>query len=150
MTNSSRQINSILLVDDDADELDLFQDALVKVKDSISLFYVQKCNMKKLRTIPKPDLIFLDINMPEYDGFDWLKSIREKVAEPIPVIMYSTSRNPEKISLAQEFGANLFITKPQSQEALVKTLDKVLQFDWSNPEQVTKECMESNRFHVAY
>ncbi len=139
----------VLLIDDDEDEKDIFEMAASRSALSIQLDYVGECDREKLAKLAKPDFIFLDINMPNHDGFAWLRGIREKVAEPIPVIMYSTTRNPEKVQQAYHLGASLFVTKPDTSAKLSQILQSVLRMDWSNPVQLTQESYANNTFHFA-
>ncbi|HYH13937.1 MAG TPA: response regulator [Flavisolibacter sp.] len=139
---------TILLIDDDYEELDLFEVAVVESGLPITMLYANECNRDKLKALPKPDFIFLDINMPVYDGFHWLKGIREKVVEEIPIIMYSTTSIPQRIELAYELGANLFLSKPDTVASLIAALHKILQLDWSNPRKVAEESFQKAAFHL--
>ena len=68
---------TILLVDDDLDECDLFNTALKQVSDDFNLRHITECS-DLLSTIRehKPDIVFLDINMPGMSGIECLKNIR--------------------------------------------------------------------------
>lgn len=140
----------VLLIDDDEDEKDIFELAAAKCDLPIELDHVKECDQKKLASLTKPDFIFLDINMPNHDGFLWLKGIREKVAEPIPVIMYSTTRNPEKVQQAYQLGASLFVTKPDTSAKLSRILQEVFQLDWSDPVRLAEKSFANNNFHLIY
>jgi CheY-like chemotaxis protein len=79
---------------------------------------------------PRPGLILLDLNMPRKDGREALKEIK---ADPelrrIPVVMLTTSRDEEDIARSYDLGANSYIAKPVSFDALVK-LVSTLQLYW--------------------
>jgi EAL domain-containing protein (putative c-di-GMP-specific phosphodiesterase class I)/DNA-binding response OmpR family regulator len=62
----------------------------------------------------EPDLIFLDLRMPGVDGFEVLRSIRERPAGEayLPVIVLTAESSPEARRLALEAGANDYVTKP--------------------------------------
>ena len=62
----------------------------------------------------KPDIIFLDINMPEEDGIDTLKRIREEDKETF-VCMVSADAYPETVKRAVSQGVSGFVVKPLSQ-----------------------------------
>ena len=145
--NSYSKATHVLLIDDDEDERDIFELAIAQSNLPIELDNVTTCDKEKLSSLKKPDFIFLDINMPIYDGFVWLKGIREKVAERIPVIMYSTTRNPEKIEKAYKMGANLFVSKPETTASLSNILRKILRMNWENPTKLTEESYANDKFH---
>jgi len=134
--SSSRNINRalIILADDDADDRDLFSEAMEEccinvtvetAKDGIELVKLLK------NTNRTPDLIFLDLNMPNKNGKECLIEIRKSQAlKHLPVIIYSTSSSQRDIEFTFEKGANLFISKPSSYKELVQIAKKVLALDW--------------------
>lgn len=60
----------------------------------------------------RPFCIFLDVNMPVWDGLRTLKELKSTVYQHIPVIMWSTSALPKDKDLSLALGAKAFITKP--------------------------------------
>jgi CheY-like chemotaxis protein len=121
-------IKSILLVEDDRDDSELFLEALEEAKLPIKVVHVLNgCEALEVlkRTDRPPDLIFLDINMPIMDGWQCLKKLKEDYSS-IPVFMYSTSLRPEDASRAYELGATKFFTKPDSFNALKEMIKKAL------------------------
>ena len=79
---------------------------------------------------PYPDLILLDLNMPNMDGREALRQLK---AHPkhcsIPVIMLSTSQNTSDIDLCYQMGANSFIVKPNLFDDFAKIV-KMLDLYW--------------------
>lgn len=67
--------------------------------------------MKKIQTL-KPDVVTMDVEMPEMNGLDALKEIMLQC--PVPVVMLSstTQRNAENTLMAMEYGAVDFVAKP--------------------------------------
>lgn len=125
---------SIFYADDDVDDLDFFKEAADEINESVCLF---EDGNKLLRTLnnpsPKASVIFLDLNMPVKSGFDVLKEIKSTPAiKNIPVIIFTTSINPNDIELSKKLGANLYIRKPASVGSLQKAIDYVLSIDWNN------------------
>lgn len=127
---------TILLVDDDLDEYDLFNTALKQLTEECHLIHVTSCNdlLATLR-IHNPELVFLDINMPGISGIECLKNIRaDKKFESLPIMIYSTSSNRMNIQQAFDNKANYYIVKPYSIQGIIKALEKVIRIDWQLPQ----------------
>ena len=67
-----------------------------------------------------PDLILLDLNLPQHDGIEILKAIRrrEELAE-VPVAILSSSESPNDFRAASELGAVRYIRKPLELDAFM-------------------------------
>ena len=77
---------------------------------------------------PVPDLIVLDLWLPDGTGFDLLRWIAErKRFEHIPVIMFTASRDPEHARLAGELGVCRYLQKPTHYGNLVSAIKEELQ-----------------------
>jgi CheY-like chemotaxis protein len=75
----------------------------------------------------RPDVILLDLAMPELDGFDFLKHRRKMPeVEAIPVVVLSANHTRSDVRRALALGACGYITKPVTEEALAKRLGKVV------------------------
>ena len=70
-----------------------------------------------------PDVILLDIRMPDMDGFAVIRQLREFC--DCPIIAYSTT--PEFSARALEAGAEAFIPKPFELDILLSTIDRVIE-----------------------
>ncbi|OQP44552.1 hypothetical protein A4H97_09275 [Niastella yeongjuensis] len=124
------QPRSFLLVDDDIDDIIIFQDTLKKVDDKIGFFYVNngKDAIDLLTdNVPNlPSLIFLDINMPRMDGKECLQILKQDARlKHIPVLMYTTSSQSADIEETMMHGAMAFITKPWGVNELKKLLSVI-------------------------
>lgn len=113
----------ILVVDDTEDNLDLLEFALkrkpVKMLRATS---GQECLV--IAEQRKPDIILLDIQMPEMDGFETLKRLRANPATTkIPVVFLTAQRkDAESIAAGLALGAEQYLTKPiDTDELLVRT-----------------------------
>jgi DNA-binding response OmpR family regulator len=75
----------------------------------------------------QPDLIILDIMMPEVDGFDILEGLkRDEHTKRIPVIVLSVRNMEEDIEKAISMGADLYLTKPFEPSGLLDAIHSVL------------------------
>jgi len=74
-----------------------------------------------------PDLILLDINMPEVDGFEVIKQLKNNpIHRNIPVIMLTGKTDKKSAVMGMSLGAIDYITKPITTEALLDSMDRVL------------------------
>jgi DNA-binding response OmpR family regulator len=77
---------------------------------------------------PVPDLILLDVEMPDGTGFDLLRWISERERfSHIPVIMFTASTDPEHARLARKFGVCRYLQKPQHYGDLVRVIKQELE-----------------------
>lgn len=106
--------HKILVVDDEAMITELLSDHL---GDEGYEVYTANSAADALRLLPKnPDLIILDINMPETDGLEFCKNIREHVYCPV---LFVTARITEQDKInGLQYGGDDYITKPFSLKEL--------------------------------
>lgn len=122
---------SILLIDDDADDRELFDEALQEVGPHIRFESAgngqMAFEMLELKKQDLPDLIFLDINMPVIDGWQCLSILKNNEAfKHIPVIIYSTSAPDGAQETAIRLGALSYVLKPSQFNELKKMLARVV------------------------
>lgn len=73
-----------------------------------------------------PLLILLDLNLPGLDGLQVLSRIKsDSAARHIPVIILTTTDNPQEVEQAYELGCNVYITKPVAYEQLSKAIQQL-------------------------
>ena len=83
--------------------------------------------LNKLRSA-KYDFVVSDINMPNMNGFDLLRSIRaDEALKQLPVLMVTAEARKEDIVLAAESGAAGYIVKPFTKATLEEKLTKIVQ-----------------------
>ncbi|WP_431241168.1 response regulator [Flavobacterium sp. P21] len=124
----------IFYTDDDEDDLSLFADAVESLSQDIIL-QTYSGGEKLLNAIaqspPKPNVIFLDLNMPGKNGFDVLNELKgSEENSDIPVIIFSTSNEPSIIEKCLNLGANYFITKPVLMKDIIKSIEHSLTINW--------------------
>ncbi len=120
---------TILNVDDDEEDIEIFCDAVREIDSSI-ICLVAKSAEEALQIlnsdIDLPAYIFLDINMPKVDGNTCLAQIKkDRRLNRIPVIMYSTHTRKTDIETYKALNAG-FLVKQNSFYELVTELKKVL------------------------
>lgn len=117
----------VLIIDDDA----ALQKLLVALVQRAQMEPISAINATQaaqiLRTPPLPDVMVLDLMLPEISGIDFLKQIRSrKVFDELPVIILSALAEPNEIREGLAAGADRYLTKPYLANNLVKTLHEVL------------------------
>lgn len=128
MTNS---LARILVAEDETSLNDLLQDALrMNGYETISA----KHGMEALRLIreEKPDLVILDINMPNLDGFEVIEKIRNE-NNNIPIIILTARDKKDDKSIGFSLGADDFVTKPFGLEELLMRVAAVLRRSKNTP-----------------
>lgn len=75
------------------------------------------------KAFPLPSVILLDLHMPRMNGFEFLNWLRnDPELKIIPAVVYSSSENPADIKKAYEMGANSFLHKRISMNAVQETM----------------------------
>nr|WP_315248528.1 response regulator [uncultured Flavobacterium sp.] len=125
------QYQNILLIDDDDDDREIFIEAVNSLGKGI-LCEDEKNPTQALVKLQKsevlPDVIFLDYNMPDMNGLDFITQIRkEERFRGIPIILYSTYSKEAAEQLSLTTGTDYFISKPYNFEDLKSILKAVLQ-----------------------
>jgi PleD family two-component response regulator len=118
---------TILLIDDDEDELEIFNGALTQVPFPIECTQATSTEegLKMLKTF-KPDYIFVDYNMPRQNGLVCLEEIKKiHELENIPVILYSNYIDSEMEKKAMKLGATLCMKKPFMTGILARKLKEI-------------------------
>jgi len=129
---------TIFLVDDDMTNLTIGKKTLSALYNVYTLNSAEVL-FEMLEDI-QPDLILLDVNMPEMDGYEAIKIIKadEKTAQ-IPVIFLTALNNEEMELKGFELGAIDYITKPFSPQLLMKRIEVQLML-----EQQRQELLQFN------
>jgi DNA-binding NtrC family response regulator len=115
---------SILLVDDDRIVLESMADYLRREKFKV-LTAASFRDADRLLAGPDVDLVIADVNLPEHDGFELLRHVRETHAET-PVILITGYGTIENAVEAIRFGAFDYMTKPIMSDELKLAIDRAL------------------------
>ncbi|MBC7000745.1 response regulator [Cytophaga sp. FL35] len=116
----------IFLVDDDKDDQQLFKEAFLESKCSAEL-KIYKSGLELMSAISsehsKPDMIFLDLYMPGMDGEECLEALRKNSKfDNVPIVIYSTEFDIDRIAKLFSIGANRYLKKPDSFKSLVASI----------------------------
>jgi len=132
---------TILLIEDDTDDARLTLRAFKK--SSISLNYVlyaysgkQAMNYLEMQGGHQeqeqdfiPDLILLDLKLPEIDGFEILKKIRSKEhTRLLPVVVFTSSDHQLDIIRCYKLGANSYVQKPVNFDEFIDTVKQLCNY----------------------
>jgi two-component system chemotaxis response regulator CheY len=82
--------------------------------------------LERLKEIQPPDLVLVDWNMPVMSGIDFIRAVRElHMYDTLPLIMVTTNSESDYLGAAMQAGANEYIQKPCTFEALREKLHAV-------------------------
>lgn len=90
----------------------------------------------------QPDLIFLDINMPEKDGFELLEMLEE-----VPTVIFTTAYDEYAIK-SFEYNAFDYLLKPISKERFAKAIEKVVPHIEKRIEQTTEKLLPDSQLFI--
>ncbi len=121
MMNETEKKQCVLVVDDHPKVL-RFIEIDLKLRGFQVITTTSGIEALELAKSAKPDIMLLDIVMPEMDGFEVLKQLRAFVQ--LPVIAFSAS--PGNYHDAMRLGANDFMTKPFQPDEMVRKIKALL------------------------
>jgi CheY-like chemotaxis protein len=121
---------NVLIVDDDEDDRDLFCIAVHELEPKINCILARNGEEAlqglQLEKFPKPDLIFLDLNMPRLNGIQFLRELKkDNQLKVIPVVIYTASKQQQDLEETKELGVEHFFAKPSSFRELCKIIKDV-------------------------
>jgi len=124
----------ILIIEDDPDQLSLADLRVtmagysVRVADSASALFV---NLAEKGT---PDLLLLDVMLPDGNGFDLLAKLRaHRTYSNLPIVLLTAKTEAADIGRGLQLGADGYITKPYSKNILANVVRRVLRQDSTTP-----------------
>ena len=149
MKNLLNGITTIWLADDDPEDCGLFAEAVMRALPSARLTFFHNGTdlLVMLKSWHQPDILFLDIVMPQMDGLDCLKEIRKQShLLRLPIIVFSGLTEQRYIDTAYEYGADLYFTKPFDFNHLAIGFQRLFQFDWQNASTITSAHYINSKF----
>jgi len=87
---------------------------------------------EKYAAAPRPDLIFLDLNMPRMNGCEFLTAIKaDERFKGIPVVVLTTSDVEKDVVCSYQLGATSYITKPVDMPQFIKAVQQIGEYWFS-------------------
>jgi CheY-like chemotaxis protein len=127
----------ILLVEDNEGDVGLIEEVLEEAKIRNSLHIVEDGEEAmrflhgegRFSGVPRPDIIFLDLNLPKKDGREVLREVKEdNVLKNIPVVILTTSGAEKDILKSYDLHANAYVTKPIDFDQFVMVIKSIANF----------------------
>jgi PAS domain S-box-containing protein len=118
----------ILYVEDNASNIELVEDILSFQHEGIQLFTtIYGKSAVNMAITHKPDLILLDLNLPDIHGSEVLKLLlAEEETRKIPVVIISADAMPQQLEKLLKAGAKYYLTKPLDVPELLKVIDRYI------------------------
>jgi len=116
-------MRNIWTVDDD-EEMSRAIGLMLKLLDcEVTVFHNVRSAAQLFASGRKPDLLILDINMPEVTGLDMVEFLRRRSdTKDLPIVMLSSEAADTMVDRAMELGADSYVMKPVTIEELEKAM----------------------------
>lgn len=117
---------TILIVEDDPDQLALADLRVSMAGYGVRVARSQAALLLSLARDGTPDLVLLDVQLPDGDGFEILSKLRRlRSFESLPIVMLTAKTDPEDIVKGLRLGADGYITKPYSKNILADAIRRI-------------------------
>jgi CheY-like chemotaxis protein len=134
---SAGDTKHLLVVEDDPGDVLLTREALAGTTAPLTVHVAENGEAAvdflrregRHRDAPRPDLIFLDLNLPRLDGREVLARIKSDPGlRSIPVVVLTTSKAAEDVRRSYELHANAVVTKPAELDIFLSVVRQVGEF----------------------
>jgi phosphate regulon transcriptional regulator PhoB len=143
-------MTKILVIDDEKDIVELIAFNLQKEGFVVARAYDGKAALRLIKT-QKPDLVILDLMLPEISGLDVCKAIRANPETAgLPIIMLTAKADETDKIIGLEIGADDYITKPFSVKELVARVRAILRRRHDEDKSLTKEIFSFRGLQINY
>jgi DNA-binding response OmpR family regulator len=117
----------VLVIDDDPELLQLVRVLLARINAEAVTTDNATTALALLRSGPQPDVVILDLMLPEVSGVEFLRQLRaDSNFDNLPVIVLSALVDPERIRAALDAGADRYLTKPYIANNLLTVVNEIL------------------------
>ncbi|GAB4464794.1 MAG: hypothetical protein Kow0070_26860 [Anaerolineales bacterium] len=116
-------MRTVWTVDDD-EEMNRAIGLMLKLLDcEVTAFHTIRAAAQMIVSGRQPDLLILDINMPEVTGLDMVEFLRRRPdTKDLPIVMLSSETADVMVDRAMQLGADAYVTKPVTLEELEKAM----------------------------
>jgi two-component system, chemotaxis family, response regulator Rcp1 len=127
----------ILLVEDSASDVALIEVTLRHSQVPHNLHVVRNGveainflrKSGKYADVARPDIILLDLNLPKKNGREVLAEVKvDPELNTIPIVILTTSSNPEDVLRSYQLHANCYLTKPVDLDQFIHTIEQINSF----------------------
>lgn len=137
---TSKNYQPLLVVEDSNEDFKMLQRLMKKMAvqnpiyrctdgDEVFDFLQHKGNYQDSQPLSRPSAILLDLNLPGIDGRDVLARVKQDAnLKEIPVIVFTTSSNPQDVELCYQKGANGYLVKPMDAQELRKLIQAFVDY----------------------
>ncbi|HKU46490.1 MAG TPA: response regulator [Burkholderiales bacterium] len=116
-----------LVIEDDPDMCALIQRLLDRDNFAVTSCSKRDEVLARLRKAPPPDVVMLDIQLPDLDGFELLQKLKtHPQLKLMPVLIVTADAKPESVMRGLALGADGYVTKPFDHKTLVRGVKAVL------------------------
>jgi two-component system phosphate regulon response regulator PhoB len=117
----------VLVVEDEQGMQNLVRIMLGRIGMETHQCFNVEAAVQVLRTQPLPELVLLDMMLPDVSGLELLRQMRAKdFFDTVPIVMLSAIADPEKIREALSLGADRYVIKTAISHSLIRTVQDVL------------------------
>ena len=117
---------TVLIIEDEEDAADMFAE-MMRVSGYRVLKTSSSTPALAMMNAEKPDVVILDIMMPEISGLDILRQMRQDpMLANTPVVVVSAKSLPADIKIGMEAGASIYLTKPVGFAELKEAIERAL------------------------
>lgn len=132
MSASQNELQDVLIADGDDDDFELLKEAIADYDVRIEVMRAESGDiLMRIINDKKPDILFLDLILPEKDGKACIAEIRQNARfDDLPIIVYSSLSDLANIEFCFRNGANLYVVKPSSYLEISKLIEQIFSVNW--------------------
>lgn len=128
MSGPIKSSNQVVLIADDSSTVRKFVSFSLSTQNLDIITAVDGMDaLEKISQAPRVDLVIVDLNMPNMDGFEFIENIRKsEVHKDVPIIILSSERSDDSKQRGKDVGADAYIEKPFDADKIKYQVSKYL------------------------